>query len=329
MSSTSADQPIRFGVFVPQGWRMDLGQIHDPVEQYAAMVRVARTAEASGLDSIWLYDHLQTMPEPTLEPTFECWTTTAALARDTQRVKIGQMATCNAFRHPALLAKMASTVDALSAGRLIVGLGACWDAREAQAYGLPFPETPVRMRMFAEACEVLVRMWTEDQPQFAGRWYSLSGPINQPRGVQRPHVPLWIAGGGESVTLRLAARWGDACNVGGPPEQIRHKLGVLRRHCDDIGRDYDAITRSTSVEELYLVNHEREVPAARERIERSVPPALAATVLVETPQRIAEHLTQRARAGANYFIVYLRHAAYEVEQIELFAREVAPGVQAA
>jgi F420-dependent oxidoreductase-like protein len=331
MSSTDEpDQALRFGVFVPQGWRMDLTDVGDPLAQYAAMTRVARLADDEpAIDSIWLYDHLHTMPEPTDNSTFECWTTTAALARDTRRVKIGQMTTCNAFRHPSLLAKMASTVDVLSGGRLIVGLGAGWDAREASAFGIPFPDTRQRMAMFGDACEVLIRLWTEDQPHYQGRYFSLDGPINCPRGVQVPHPPLWIAGGGEQVTLRLVARFGDACNVGGPPDVIRHKLGVLRRHCDQVGRDFATITRSTTIEELHIVDHQRDVPAARARLERALPPALAATLIVDTAPHLAERLSTLAAAGANYFIVYLRQLATEPDQLTAFAREVIPYVQAA
>src|SRR5262245_16319124 len=117
---------IKFGAFVPQGWRMDLVEIDDPVEKYEAMTRVARAADETGYDSIWVYDHFHTVPTPELETTFECWTITAALARDTRNVKIGQMVTCNGYRNPALLAKIASTVDVLSHGRLLCGFGAGW-----------------------------------------------------------------------------------------------------------------------------------------------------------------------------------------------------------
>ncbi len=117
---------LQFGLFVPQGWRMDLLGIADPVEAYETMARVAMEAEALGYHSVWLFDHFHTVPTPTQEVTFECWTSTAALARDTRRIRIGQMVTCNGYRHPALLAKMASTVDVLSHGRLDFGIGAGW-----------------------------------------------------------------------------------------------------------------------------------------------------------------------------------------------------------
>src|SRR5919202_1464829 len=163
---------IRFGVFVPQGWRMDLAEIEDPIEQYETMTRVARVADEGGWDSIWVYDHFHTVPTPELETCFECWTITAGLARDTSRINIGQMVTCNGYRNPALLAKMASTVDVMSHGRLYFGLGAGWYEHEWRAYGYGFQEKPERMRRFREACEIIHRMWTEDDVVFEGKFYA-------------------------------------------------------------------------------------------------------------------------------------------------------------
>src|ERR671926_1582450 len=160
---------VGFGVFVPQGWRMDLVEIEDPYEQYEAMTRVARVAEESGgYDSIWVYDHFHTVPEPTRETTFECWTITAGLSRDTQSIKIGQMVTCNGYRNPALLAKIGSTVDVMSNGRLLFGLGAGWYEHEWRAYGYGFPDIPARMSAFREATEIIVKMWTDEKASFKG-----------------------------------------------------------------------------------------------------------------------------------------------------------------
>src|SRR5437660_7733720 len=142
---------MKFGLIVPQGWRMDLVGISDPAEAYETMTRVAQEADTLGYHSIWLYDHFHTVPVPTQEVTFECWTSTAALARDTKRVRIGQMVTCNNYRNPALLAKMASTVDALSHGRLVLGIGAGWYEHEYRAYSYPYPETAQSMRRLCEA----------------------------------------------------------------------------------------------------------------------------------------------------------------------------------
>src|ERR687889_186681 len=148
----------RFGVFVPQGWRMDLAEIDDPIEQFETMTRVARAADEGGWDSIWVFDHFHTTPTPELETCFEAWTISATLARDTHNVKIGQMVGCNGYRNPALYAKMASTVDVASHGRLYAGIGAGWYEHEWRAYGYGYPETPERMRMFREAVEIIRKM---------------------------------------------------------------------------------------------------------------------------------------------------------------------------
>ncbi|HEX8733131.1 MAG TPA: LLM class F420-dependent oxidoreductase, partial [Ktedonobacterales bacterium] len=239
---------MRFGVFVPQGWRMDLTEIADPEEQYETMTQVARLVDATPqYDSIWIYDHFHTIPTPEPESVFEAWTATAALSRDTHRVNIGQMVTCNGYRSPALLAKMASTVDVLSHGRLYCGLGAGWYEQEWRAYGYEFLETRERMRAFREACAVMMKLWTEDAPEFSGEYYHLDQPINEPRGVRKPHPSFWIGGGGEQVTLKLVAKYADAANIGGDVETVRHKLGVLRGHCDTLGRDYQSLIHSSNV----------------------------------------------------------------------------------
>ena len=317
---------VDFGVFVPQGWRMDLVEIDDPVEQYEAMTRVARVAERTGAyDSVWLYDHFHTVPEPTKNTVFECWMATAGLSRDTERVKIGQMVTCNGYRSPALLAKMASTVDVMSQGRLLFGLGAGWYEHEWRAYGYGFPETRERMRAFREACQIIHRMWTEDEVQFDGEYYKLDKPINEPKGVSVPHPSFWIGGGGEKVTLRLVARYGDACNLGGADvEKIRHKLGVLKGHCDDVGRDYEEITRSTSVN-VYLIE-EGDDPVSATKLARGgmAYDEYSKEFMVGTPEEIVERLRPMVDAGINYFIVYMPRVAYEPEMVERFAREVIP-----
>jgi F420-dependent oxidoreductase-like protein len=236
---------VKFGILVPQGWMMDLEDIEDPVEKYEAMTRVAVEAEKLGFDSVWLYDHFHTYPTPALEATFECWTSTAALARDTSTIRIGQMVTCNSFRNPALLAKMASTVDVLSHGRLDFGIGAGWYEEEYTAYGYPYPSDGERLRMLGEALQVIRAMWTEPCATFEGKYYQVRGAINEPKGVQQPRIPIWIGGSGEKVTLKLVAKYGDACNFHGTnPARYRHKFDVLRQHCDDVGRDYGTIIKS-------------------------------------------------------------------------------------
>ncbi|WIG58483.1 MAG: hypothetical protein OJF49_001229 [Ktedonobacterales bacterium] len=320
---------VRFGVFVPQGWRMDLMEIRDPVEQYEAMTRVAKAADAlPAYDSIWVYDHFHTVPSPTMETTFEAWTITAGLARDTQRVNVGQMVTCLGYRNPALLAKMASTVDVMSHGRLYCGIGAGWYEHEWRAYGYGFPETRDRMRAFREATQIMVKMWTEDAPEFTGEYHSIHKPINEPKGVRKPHPSLWIGGSGEQVTLKLVAKYADACNIGGSPDDIRQKLAVLRKHCDTVGRDYDSIIKSTNVP-LFLLRPGEDPEKATEKARAPYGFDLAEfrnMVRVGTPDEIIAQLQARIEAGADYINVNLPRIAYDHEMLHRFAEEVIPHV---
>ena len=319
---------VRFGLFVPQGWRLDLVEIADPIDQYEAMTAVAKAADADpAWDSVWLYDHFHTVPRPELETTFECWTATATLARDTRRVKIGQMVTCNGFRNPALLAKIASTIDVASHGRLYAGIGAGWYEEEWRAYGYGFPDLPERMRMFREAVEILHTMWTEEYPTFTGRHYTIDRPINEPKGVQKPHPPLWIGGGGERVTLKLVARYGDASNFGGGDvEAIRRKLAVLARHCDAEGRDVDAITKSTSILLFPLERRddlETATASTRELLGLTAE-EFTRSFWVGTSEELAERIRPVIDAGIDYIIFYLPRVAYDHGPMEQVAREIIP-----
>lgn len=319
---------MKFGTFVPQGWRMDLIEIRDPVEQYEAMTRVGVEAEALGYDSIWLYDHMHTVPTPTQETTFEAWTSTAALARDTKTVKIGQMVTCNGYRNPALLAKIASTVDVLSHGRLLCGLGAGWYEHEWRAYGYGFPDLPDRMKAFREAVEICVKMWTEDEATYAGRYHSINGAINIPKGVQTPHIPLWLGGGGEQVTLKLVAKHGSGSNFGGGRlDQVRQKMAVLRQHCSERGRDFNEITRSTSMNVFLLDPGDDPVSATAVcRGGRSYE-EFVNDCFVGTTAEMIEHIEKLQAEGINYLITYFHRVAYDHTMMQRFAREVMPRFQ--
>lgn len=316
---------MKFGTFVPQGWRMDLVEIDDPIEQYEAMTAVGAAAEKAGYDSIWIYDHFHTVPTPVIETTFEAWTVTAGLARDTSTIKIGQMVTCNGYRNPAYLAKVASTVDVMSHGRAICGLGAGWYEHEWRAYGYGFPETRERMRAFREAVEICVRMWTEEKASFKGEYYTIDGAINEPKGVQKPHLPLWLGGGGEKITLKLVAKWAQGCNAGdGKVDVLRHKLEVLREHCETVGRDYESITRSTS-QNIYLLEDgdEPEKATAQFRGTTSLEDFQRGWC-VGTAEQVADKIQQLADAGANYVITYFPRVAYDHTMLSRFAAEIMP-----
>jgi F420-dependent oxidoreductase-like protein len=317
-------RPVKFGVFVPQGWRMDLAQIKDPIEKFEAMVRAAKTADETQFDSIWLYDHFHTVPKPELEATFEVWSATAALTRETKRIRIGQMVGCNGYRNPALYAKIASTVDVASHGRLNAGIGAGWYEQEWKAYGFPWWETKERMGRFREAVEIIHKMWTEDYPVFHGKYYSIDGPINEPKGVQKPHIPLWIGGGGEQVTLKLVAQFGDACNVGGDIPTIKHKLEVLEKHCQDVGRDPSEIIRSSQLRFFVIEpGQDGETVTATFRGAMSYDEFLT-SYEVATIDDIKRRVQELIDAGIDYVIMYLCNVAYFPEIISGVAAEVIP-----
>lgn len=308
---------LQFGLIIPQGWQLDLAGIPDPVEAYEAMTRVAQVAEEVGFASIWLFDHFHTSPTPTQEVTFECWTSTAALARDTKRIRIGQLVTCNSYRNPALLAKMASTVDVLSHGRLMFGIGAGWYEHEYRAYGYEYPDVATRLRYLREAVQVIREMWTSEEAFFAGKYYQVHGAINQPKGVQKPHIPLLIGGRGERVTLKLVAQYGDACNLNAPDIQsLKHKFAVLKQHCEALGRDYNEIHR-TALYETTLATTDEE--ALRLAYQNDIPDAVTREQdLVGSPATIRRRLQEIEEAGVQEIILFFRDSA-QLDSVKRFA----------
>jgi F420-dependent oxidoreductase-like protein len=310
---------LKFGLSLPQGWTMELANLKDPVEAYETMTQVAQIADEVGFESLWLVDHFHTFPRSSQEMTFECWTTTAALARDTKRIRIGQMVTCNGYRNPALLAKMASTVDVLSHGRLNFGIGAGGLEHEYRAYGYDYPETPDRLRHLREAVQVILAMWTQEEAIFEGKYYQVRGAINQPKGVQKPHIPLLIGGGGEHVTLKLVAQYGDACNVSGSLETIQHKFDVLKKHCEAVGRDYERIRRTVTLSCM--------IGETDEQAEEKVPAVLRghaafmASALIGSPATLHERLIALEEAGVQEIILRFSDVL-NLEMLRFFAKEV-------
>ena len=244
---------MRFGAFVPQGWRLDLGDI--PVtKQWDTMVAIGKVAEEVGFESLWVYDHFHTFPELSQQSTWEAWTVMAGLAEATDRIRLGQMCTANSYRSPAYLAKITSCIDVMSGGRLDVGIGAGWYEHEYLGFGYEFPKASVRIKMLDEAVQILRAMWTEDETHFDGVHYRLQGAINQPKPLQDPYPPLWIAGGGEQLTLRTVAKYADYANYFGDPAVFGRKTEALRGHCDTVGRDMAEITLTRNVDCLIGVD---------------------------------------------------------------------------
>ena len=317
---------MEFGGFVPQGWRMDLEGIAVE-DQWATMSGVARRLEDNGYSSLWLFDHFHTTPEKSLEPTYECYTLLTALAAVTSRIRLGQMCTCNSYRPPSMLAKITSSLDVISGGRVDLAIGAGWYTEEYLAYGYEYPSDGTRLAQLREAVEIVTRMWTEDHVHFEGEYYTLQGAINRPRPLQDPHPPLWIAGGGEKVTLRLVAEKATYSNFAGDPATFLHKSQILDRHCADIGRDPSEIVRSAYMQ-VAVVESERDLDAVAERAGHqsrlSADKWRSRSFNVSgTAEQVIERIQEYRDAGSEYAVIYFPDAAWG-DSIERFAADVMP-----
>jgi F420-dependent oxidoreductase-like protein len=310
---------MKIGLYLPTGLMHELAGETNAVAAFDTLSELTRAAEETGYETVWAPDHFVTLP-PTPSFVFENWTTLAALARDTVRVRIGQLVTGNSYRHPALQAKMASTLDVVSNGRFTFGIGAGWYEDEYRSYGYEYPDGPDRLRRLREAVQIILSMWTETKTTFEGTYYQVRDAINEPKGVQSPHVPMMIAGAGEKVTLKLVAQYGDACNVMAGPDELKRKYAILRDHCESVGRDYDQITRTAS---SYCI-----IADTDEQARASVPPWAPAVFpgdistygLIGTMDTIRERLAAYEDAGVQELIVSFQDAL-DPQVVRRFASE--------
>ncbi|MEJ3658647.1 LLM class F420-dependent oxidoreductase [Actinomycetes bacterium KLBMP 9759] len=327
---------MRFGLFVPQGWRHDLVGI-DPKDHWATMKGLAQHADAGPWESIWVFDHFHPVPVPTDEAVHEAWTLMSAFGAVTERVRLGQMCTCMSYRNPAYLAKVAATCDIVSGGRIEMGIGAGWYEHEWRAYGYGFPSAPDRLRMLDEGVQIMRQAWTEGRATFSGKFYQVDGALVRPLPLQEGGIPIWVAGGGERVTLKIAAKYADYTNFDGTLDGFNRKSELLREHCKTVGTDFDAIVRSANYN-VAIGSTEAEVQdrldelAARIRpfggeqaVERQLG-AVRGMPACGTPEQIVENLTALKKAGMTYGIFNFAEAAYDRSGIELFEREVIPAL---
>lgn len=331
---------MKFGIFIPQGWRFDLVGI-DPARHWGVMHDLAQAAEAGPWESLWVYDHFHTTPVPSQEATHEAWTLMAAFAASTKRIRLGQMCTCNAYRNPAYLAKVAATVDLISGGRLEMGIGAGWYEHEWRAYGYGFPDAPERLRMLREGVEIMHQAWTTGTATLDGEFYQVDGAIVQPQPLQEGGIPMWVAGGGEKVTLKIAAQYAKYTNFNGGAAEFARKSEILRGHCEKVGTDFDAITRSSNFSTIIGETRDevaRKVDAYEQRMAESIGAEKAAALvkqyhgagsnegLAGTPDEIIEVLRERKELGLGYAIHYFPDSAYDRSGVELFERTVIPAL---
>lgn len=306
---------------------MDLVDI--PVaDQWDTMLEVAKRIEASNFGSAWVYDHFHTVPEPTQEATYEAWTLMAALAATTSEIRLGQMCTCNSYRPPSYLAKVAASVDAISGGRLEFAIGAGWYEHEYLAYGYPFPSGGTRIAQLKEGVEIIKAMWTEDEASYKGEHYQIDGAICRPRPIQTPHPPVWIAGGGEKKTLRVVAELADYSNFAAIPDHFEHKSNVLRGHCEAIGRDFDEIGR-TAIFQVILADSEEERSAKVDRVASAVgrdSDWVWKNYFVGDPQKVIERLGTLKELGCVHVQVYFPDVVWG-DGLESFSQRVIPALR--
>lgn len=329
---------MRFGLFIPQGWRLDLAGI-DPARQWSVIRDFAQRVDRnSDWESVWVYDHFHTVPEPTDEATHEAWSLISALGAVTDRVRLGQMCTAMSYRNPAYLAKVAATADIISGGRVEMGIGGGWYEHEWRAYGYGFPSAGTRLRRLDEGVQIFKQAWSTGRASFDGREYQVDGAIVRPLPLQEGGIPLWIAGGGEQVTLKIAAKYAQYTNFEGTEEGFARKSEILRKHCAEVGTDFDAIVRSSNFNTLIGATEaevRERLAALRARVARYVSPEAADGVLalfesspaVGTPEQVVEKLGKIRDLGLAYVINYFPEAAYDLSGIELFEREVIPALR--
>jgi F420-dependent oxidoreductase-like protein len=238
---------MRAGLVVPQGLQREYAG-WEPRQAWERTVEVALRAERLGFDALWAYDHLHTMPRPTDANSFESFTVLAGLAPQTSSVRLGQLVMCSGFRNPALASKMIATLDVVSGGRAELGIGSGWKRDEWEAYGYGFPPPRERSEILSDSLEIITRMLGPGRASFEGKQATVHEAINEPRGLQRPRVPIVVGGNGQKVTWRLAARHADELNLDGlSPEDVKKALPIIARRCEEEGRDPDTLSVSANL----------------------------------------------------------------------------------
>ena len=316
---TAVDE-IRFGVFLPfYAFRTKKGRT---LSSFGLIQDLVLECERLGYYSVWLDDHLMLEKMPILE----CWTTLSALSSVTERIRLGTMVSCNSFRNPSLLAKMAATLDNISKGRLEFGIGAGVQKKEHIAYGFPFPSSKVRIERLKEAVEIVKKLWTEEKASYKGKYYMIREAVCEPKPLQKPHPPITIGGGGEKLMMRVTAQHADRYDWGYIPslELYKRKLKVLEKHCETLGRSFRDIERSCWPAGQIFIGEDRK--ELEERVLQRVPKGVsledfARTNLVGTPEDCIEQLHQYVNLGVTHFMLFFGDLP-DLRGLKLFAEKV-------
>ena len=322
-------KPLRWGAFVPQGWKLEYTG-WSAADAWARSVALAQLAERVGYDHVWVYDHVETVPRREATHCFEALTMLAALSQVTERVELGQLVTCASYRNPGLLAKEAACVDVFSGGRLILGIGAGWYEREYQAYDYEFRSAGQRLAILDETLQVISRLWSEETVSFDGTYIRLDAAYCDPKPLRSPRPPIWVGGGGEKVTLRIAAQHADATNWQVGLDQFVHKSAILAGHCSDLGRDFDTVTR-THGPDCRLFDTEADLKAWLDSSGggslwgRGPHDEYVRDNFVGTVEQVTEKVQGYVDAGCSEFVLWFRDFPSS-ESMERFFADVVPNV---
>ena len=311
---------IKFGVFLP--FYAFKSEEKKPPPPFNRVRDVVLECERLGYDSVWLDDHLMFEKRPILE----CWTTLSALATITSKIRLGTMVLCNSFRNPALLAKMAATLDVISNGRLEFGIGAGVQRSEHVSYGIPFPKPRARIDRLKEAVEIIKKMWTKETVSYRGKNYGINEVVCEPKPLQKPHPLITIGGSGEKLTLKVAAQHADRCDWGYVPslELYKHKLDVLESHCEAGGRDFGEIEKSCWLAgQMFIVPDQEKVD---EKVLQLKPKNVALDEFkklnfVATPDECKQKIRQYTSLGVTYFMLFFGDLP-DMSGVKLFAQTV-------
>ena len=295
-----------------------------PSTIFQTLKQIARECEDQGYDSFWVMDHLLQIELAGRrdEPIMEAYTTLAALSAVTDKIKLGTLCTCVFFRNPAMLAKMGASIDQISNGRFWLGIGAGWYREEAKQYGYVFENDMERLCMLEESLQILEKAWTEENPTFHGRYYSIENFTLSPKPVQKPRPPILVGGGGEKVTLKLVAKYADACNLFPKGEELKRKLDALKEHCKSCGRDYRTILKT----KLASVMFGRDKEDAMRKLDLYRPSWLdlenySSSFLYGNQADIAKQVEELQEIGIEYLILNFR-GKYDPEDKFSFSRDV-------
>ena len=299
---------------------------HETSQIVDSLKNLVARAETLGFDSFWVMDHFHQVPfvgKPE-EPILESWTTISVLAGITSKIKLGTLMTGIIYRHPSILAKIGATLDVLSKGRLFMGIGAGWNEEESVAYGIPFPSAKERFLRLEETIQIIRKMWTE-QPSasFSGKYYQIKNAYCNPRPIQKPSPPIMVGGSGERQTLRIVAKYADACNLFGFVETVKRKLSILKEHCKSVGRDYESILKTKLGVVIIDDNEEMARKGAQQFYKGTSEQQIKDTefAIYGTAQEVSRQIELLEDVGIQYLIVHLEPSR-ELEGLDEFADNI-------